>query len=269
LVMATTDEALGIVKAVTSGDGIEAWTELQKRYSQRTMSRMMRVLMECMYPKEVRVVELGSAILQWEGKWSKMMKEQPTGTSIPDLWKMAALMKMCPKEIKKMIDLSWDAIDEKYTVMRDKVMTWAMNKAEEMGGPVPMDVGGVDGEWDDDGWDEGGEAEAVDAVYPTTRCYHCQGYGHMARECPRKGKGKGDMKGGGKGMTKGGYKGDGKGGGSKGGFKGDGKGGWGKGEGKGDHGFKGFGKGFGYAGGMKGGGKRVLATRGRASGAER
>ena len=59
LVTATTDEALGVVKAVTSGDGVEAWTELHKRYNQRTMSRMMRVLMDCMYPREVRVVELG------------------------------------------------------------------------------------------------------------------------------------------------------------------------------------------------------------------
>ena len=53
-VAATTYEALGVVKAVVSLDGIEAWTELYKRYNQRTMSRMMRVLMECMYPKEVK-----------------------------------------------------------------------------------------------------------------------------------------------------------------------------------------------------------------------
>ena len=74
-----------------------------QKNNQRTMLRMMRVLMECMYPKEVRVAELGGAILQWEGKWIKTMKEQSTGTSIPELWRMAALMKMCPKEIKKMI----------------------------------------------------------------------------------------------------------------------------------------------------------------------
>ena len=48
------------------------------------------------------------------------------------------------------------------------------------------------------------EYEWVDAVYPTTRCYFCQGYGHMARECPAKSKGKGGAKGGGKGVTKGG-----------------------------------------------------------------
>jgi hypothetical protein len=74
LVAATTGEALGVVKAVGSGDGIEAWTELHKRYNRRTMSRMMRVLMECMYPKEVKVAELGAVILQWEGKWERMMK---------------------------------------------------------------------------------------------------------------------------------------------------------------------------------------------------
>ena len=71
LVAATTDEALGVVKAVESGDGIETWAELHTKYNQRTMTRMMRVLAECMYPKEVRVAELGAAILQWEGKWNK------------------------------------------------------------------------------------------------------------------------------------------------------------------------------------------------------
>ena len=74
----------------------------------------------------------------------------------------------------------------------------------------------------------------------------------MARECPQKGKGKGDMKGGGKmgvkggfkGYDKGGFKGYGKGGGIKGGFKGDGKG----------SGLKGFEKGYWPKGSGKGGG---------------
>jgi hypothetical protein len=60
---------------------------------------------------------------------------------------------------------------------------------------------------DDEWWDE----FAV-AVYPTTKC---EGYGLMARECPKKGKSKRE-KGGGKGGEKG-----------KGGF--GGKGGYGKG----------------------------------------
>jgi len=88
---------------------------------------------------------LTQAILQWEVKWNQMMRDQPGGTSIPELWRMAALMKMCPKEIKHNIELSWDTIDEKYSVMREKVIMWATNAAEKMGEPVAMDVGCVEG----------------------------------------------------------------------------------------------------------------------------
>ena len=85
-------------------------------------------------------------------------------------------MKMCPKATRKMIDLSWDSIDEQYKAMRDKVMTRAVNKAEE-GGPVPLEVGGVVpeagwrlvNEWDGEGWGEEGEEEEVGAVYLYTR----------------------------------------------------------------------------------------------------
>ena len=180
-----TYEAFGIVRSVESGDGVEAWVKLHQKYSQRTMSRMMRVLMECMYPKEVKGSELVQAILQWEMKWNQMMKDQPGGTNIPELWRMAALMKMCPKEIKHNIELSWDTIDEKYSVMRER----ATNAAEKEGGAVLMDVGIVEGGGcEEDEGEECHEYEWVDAVYPTTRCYFCQVYGHMARECPAKSK---------------------------------------------------------------------------------
>ena len=79
LVKNCSDEAFGIVRSVESGDGVEAWGTLHQKYSQRTMSRMMRVLMECMYPKEVKGSELTQAILQWEMKWNQMMKDQPGG----------------------------------------------------------------------------------------------------------------------------------------------------------------------------------------------
>ena len=127
------------------------------------------------------------------------MMDQPGGTNIPEQWRMAALMKMCPKEIKHNMEVSWDTIDEKYYVMREKVVMWATNAAEMEGGAVLMDVGiveGVGGE-EDEG-EECHEYEWVDVVCPTTRCLFCQGCGHMARECPVKGKCKGVMKGGGK-----------------------------------------------------------------------
>ena len=39
------------------------------------------------------------------------------------------------------IELSWDTINEKYAVMREKVVMWATNTAEKEEGAVPMDVG--------------------------------------------------------------------------------------------------------------------------------
>ena len=86
-------EAFGIVRSVESGhNGVEAKeVKLHQKYSQRTTSRMMRVLMECMYPKEVKGSELVQAILQWEMKWNQMMKDQPGGTNIPELWRNGSL----------------------------------------------------------------------------------------------------------------------------------------------------------------------------------
>ena len=189
LVKHCSDEAFGIVRSVESGDGVEAWVKLHQKYIQRPMSRMMRVLMECMYPKEVKGSELVQAILQWEMKWNQMMKDQTGGTNIPELCIMAALMKMCPKEIKHNI-----AIDEKCSLMREKVVMWATNAAAKEGGAVLMDVGIVEGGGcEEDEGEECHEYEWVYAVYPTTRCYFCQGYGHMARECPAKSKWKGGV----------------------------------------------------------------------------
>ena len=133
---------------------------------------------------------------------------------------------------------------EKYETLKDRVVGWATTRTEKKGGSVPMDLDGVE-EVEEENW-----SEEVAAVFPMTKCYN----GHMARECPQKGKGKGDMKGGGKGGMKGGFKGYDKGGGIKGGFKGDGKGG----------GFKGFEKGY----WPKGGGKEVV-TKERALNAEK
>ena len=55
-----------------------------------------------MYPKVVKVTELVEELLQWEEKWKKMEREHPVGkngkeANIPGLWKMAAMLKLCPK----------------------------------------------------------------------------------------------------------------------------------------------------------------------------
>ena len=51
-----------------------------------------------------------------------MIRDQPEGTKIPDLWKMAAMLKLCPKKIQDMVELRWDEIGEEYQVLRERVI---------------------------------------------------------------------------------------------------------------------------------------------------
>ena len=127
------------------GDGIKIWGLLHANYNKKTMSRLMRLQQESMYPRAVKTMELVGAIMAWEDKWKKMIRDQPEGTKIPDLWKMAAMLKLCPKEIQDMVELRWDEIGEEYQVLRERVIGWATTKTEKRGGAVPMDVDGVDG----------------------------------------------------------------------------------------------------------------------------
>ena len=71
-----------------------------------------------------------------------------------------------------MIDISWDTIQERYEVMKEKVVVWATNAAEKQGGAVPMEIGGIDGGWEDGNWEEEWYdcEDEVGAVYPNTRC---------------------------------------------------------------------------------------------------
>ena len=241
LVRTTSGEAALVVKQVESLDGVEAYGKLHERYSRKTMGRMFRLQRECMYPKEVKKwEEVVAAIMQWENKWRKMMAEIGKDMKIPDMWRMSALLNIVPIRVQDEMIMRLEE-DTSYQDLKEKILRYAVNKVEQVksgGGTVPMDVDEVD-EHDADCWDDGlFQGQEIAAVWPTTQCYNCKGHGHMARNCPNKGGGKGGK--GGKGFGKDGKNGQGFG-------KADGKG-FGK-SNKGDVGkAAGKGKGFGYQG---------------------
>ena len=67
----TEGEAKLVVGSLEEEDGIMAWRKLHAKYSQKTMSRLMRLQQDCMYPKVVKVGELVEKLLQSEEKWKK------------------------------------------------------------------------------------------------------------------------------------------------------------------------------------------------------
>ena len=85
-----------------------------------------------------------SAVLEWEAKWKRMEREQAKDIKLPPTWKMAAMLKLCPKEIQDMVELRWDDIGEEYDKLKDRVVGWATTRAEKKGGAVPMEVGAID-----------------------------------------------------------------------------------------------------------------------------
>jgi len=189
----TTGEAAALVKSTKNErDGVEAYGRMHESFNKKTMGRMFRIQRECMYPKEVKdLSKLKGAILEWEQKWKKMMEEiNDDKVKIPELWKMSALMEMIPKDLKEHMLLKMDEVGDKYEVLREKIIVYANNKVEtgRKAGPVPMEVDEVLQESWSEEWNE--ELE-VDAVNEWTQCHNCHGYGHMARDCPSKGKGKG------------------------------------------------------------------------------
>ena len=128
-----------LVKAVESADGFVAFSRLHAKCSRRTLARIMRIHEEGMYPSQVKDVKLlTSAIFQWEDKWND--------PNVPEIWKMAAFLELCPKDIMDQVFLRIDEIKENYAVLREKVLGWAANKVEQekSSGTAPINIGEVD-----------------------------------------------------------------------------------------------------------------------------
>jgi len=229
VVSLTVGEAKSVVRGISesgsNNDGFKALVVLQCRYDKKTKANLLRTFLDVTNPPGIKGVNtIIKSIHAWESKVS-VLKSRYDHTLDKDL-KIAILVGMMPQEYQ---DLCMQASlnhanseDMKYEAMRDHIINIAHQRVE-MIKPTPMDVGSLNK-------DENQDEADLDAVSRNTKCYNCQGFGHLANQCPTpKGEGKGVPPGKGD-FGKGGYKGYSPKGGSKGYIpKGGGKGSFGKG----------------------------------------
>ena len=228
-------DAMSILKNVEDCSGARAWQRLWRKYNPRTMARRIMMLTEVTCPPRItELKDVEQAINSWNEKYTKLCNE--FGEKLSDPMRIAIILNIMPRSIQEHV-YSHIGTEESYdnTVYKIKLMA-GQKMAMDVGGPVPMDVGGIHKEREKERLkklieeveserDEGGEEVA--AVSMNTKCHRCGGYGHLARHCGT----------------------------PKGGEKGGGKGDWGK-AGKADFGKGGWkGQVGGQAGAVKGGGK--------------
>ena len=200
-------EALMIIRQVNDMEGVRAWQKLFHRYNPRTMARGLRMLSEVVNPPRAKsLADVETLVSKWEDRVKRL--EAQFGETVSDKMRMAIFTNIMPVAVQDYIYTHADK-ETKYVQLREKVQAMVSNKISVSTGPVPMDIGDVKGDHVDHGDDHFWDDIEIDGVGNHDYCLRCGGYGHYARDCPTKSKGKGKNsdKGKGKGFLKG--KGDG------------------------------------------------------------
>ena len=87
-----------------------------------------------MYPKPAKGDSGRFAIMKQEETWKAMIVELRQDAKIFDLWRMSALLEICPKDVREQMMLRLDEIGDNNENLKAKVMSYTTNKTEQTRG---------------------------------------------------------------------------------------------------------------------------------------
>ena len=182
----TDGEARKVVTSVSSENGFRAWQKLHMRFGPSLSSKQGMVLMEfsAMVAKPAKNPTETRMLLTEMERRIKLV-EDVTDEQISENHAKSVLVGIL------------DPMTRQHTAMHHgkkstceqlkKVVLEFVNNVTPRKDDSAMQVGRVTEEEADECYQE---EEQLGALGGWSQCYKCQGYGHLARECPSKGKGK-------------------------------------------------------------------------------
>lgn len=137
LAMVTCDTALGEVRDVDDGSGLEAWRQLCKRHQTKTARQRLGTL------KTIMDYQFGNleGFEQRCQEFEKIVKqyETQTGTSVSEDSRMAILIGSAPLEVRKQLQLTAQSYSN-YSQMKAAVIEFARNAKEWAAQQKPPDA---------------------------------------------------------------------------------------------------------------------------------
>ena len=178
-----------------------------RRFDVKTPASLLQSYLEVVTPAVIKGYEdIPNGIYQWEEKVVNLRAQyhEDLGENL----RLAILVGMMPKEFQDMIIQNGGMMSKvTYQSSRDYVLGVANQRIQMKQRSGVGSTGVMSAEQEEREEQERKEAEA-NAVGNAVRCYNCQGFGHIAANCPKPkrtnfgGKGKGAKGGGGKGGGK-------------------------------------------------------------------
>jgi hypothetical protein len=130
LVQITEGEANDIV-CNSSGQGLEAWRKLARRYDPLARGRIRNLLLYVINPGRSTINDLQGALERWEeqvNKYTNSTDKHGKRRDLPEDIKMAALESLVPVELENHLQMNATKFDD-YHMMRTEVVRYVEAKA--------------------------------------------------------------------------------------------------------------------------------------------